>query len=96
VPLTIKPNALTSKLYSNNTLKLNPPVGSNLVTSATLFNIINKGKFKVKDAIIKKDANAALNNKVLNDNKVLSDNKETQEEIKRRQRIEVDNKKQQL
>jgi hypothetical protein len=96
VPLTIKPNALTSKLNSNNTLKLNPPTGSNLVTRATLSNIINKGNFKVKDAIIKKDTNAALNNKVLNDNKVLSNNKETQEEIKRRQRIEIDNKKQQL
>jgi hypothetical protein len=84
VPLTVKPNALTSKLDSNNTLKLNPLAGSNLVTSATLSNIINEGDFKVKDAIIKKDANAALNNKVLNDNKVLSNNKESQEEIKRR------------
>jgi hypothetical protein len=84
VPLTIKPIALTSKLNSNNTLKLNPFIGSNLVTSITLSNIINKGDFKLKDAIIKKDANAALNNKVLNNNEVLSNNKETEEEIKRR------------
>jgi hypothetical protein len=96
VPLTVKPNALTSKLDSNDTLKLNPPAGSNLVTSATPSNIINEGNFKVKDAIIKKDANAALNNKVLNNNEVLSNNKETQEEIKRRQRIEADNEKRRL
>jgi hypothetical protein len=82
MPLTIMPRPLTVRLDSSDALKLNASTSSNLITSRTLPNTINKDNFKVKGAIIKKDVNRALNNNVLNNNT------KTLEEIKkRRQRI---------
>jgi hypothetical protein len=82
MPLTIMPRPLTVRLDSSDALKLNASISSNLITSRTLPNTINKDNFKVKGAIIKKDVNRALNNNVLNNNT------KTLEEIKkRRQRI---------
>jgi hypothetical protein len=91
VPLTVVPRPLTVRLDSSNALKLNAPISSNLITSATLPNTINKNNFKVKGAITKKDVSRALNNNVLNNNA------KTLEKIKkRRQRIRNCNYRQSL
>jgi hypothetical protein len=91
VPLTVVPRPLTVRLDSNDALKLNASISSNLITSVTLPNTMNEDNFKVKGAIIKKDVNRALNNNVLNDNA------KTLEEIKkRRQRIRDYNYRQSL
>ena len=73
-PLTIVPNSSNLKVL-------------NLLTSTVPPNIINKNNFKVKGAIIKKNKDAALKNKMLNnDIKILK-------KIKKKKKQEFNNKK---
>ena len=59
----------------------------NPLNSIVPLKIINKKDFKVKSATIKKDKDTALKDKML------KDNTETLEEIKRRKKQDIDNKR---